>query len=204
MTDTQAFSYGEVIRFGWEKTKQHIKFLALVLLGVWVIQFIFGFFQNQIDFWLVDLILGIGGWLVNLVVSLALLTIALKITDGGTPGTADLTVKLPLFKNYLVGSIYYGLIVLGGMLLLVIPGIIWAIQYQFYPYAIVDKGASPKEALAMSKQMTMGRRWRLFLFGSILGLLNLGGALLFGVGLLVTVPISMIGMAYLYRKLSTR
>lgn len=54
-----------------------------------------------------------------------------------------------------------------------------------------------------SSELTRGNRWGLFLFGLALLLLNLMGAILFGVGLLVTLPMSAFASVLVYRRLAT-
>jgi len=127
--------------------------------------------------------------------------IALRFCDGEKGEFADLFSCFPLFFKYLFGSILYRLIVLGGIILLIIPGIIWAIKFQFFSYFIVDKGLGPIESLKRSSAITRGAKWDLFLFGLLLGLINLLGAICLFIGLFATVPTAMVAMAFVYRKL---
>jgi uncharacterized membrane protein len=106
-----------------------------------------------------------------------------------------------LFFKYLIGDILYGLIIIGGLILLIIPGIIWAIQFQFFGYLIIDKGLGPIEALKKSSKITKGAKWDLFLLGILLVLINILGALALLVGLFATIPTTMIANAFVYRKL---
>ena len=106
-----------------------------------------------------------------------------------------------LFSKYILSLIIYGLIVLAGLILLIIPGIIWAIKFQFFGYFIVDKGLGPIESLKQSAKITKDTKWTLFLFGLLSGLINLLGALLLLVGLFATVPTTMMAKAFVYRKL---
>jgi uncharacterized membrane protein len=96
----------------------------------------------------------------------------------------------------------YGLIVLGGLILLIVPGIIWGIQFQFFAYYILTEGCSPVEALKKSAAITKGSKVNLFLFGLLMALVNLAGLLCLVVGLVVTVPTTLVAMAYVFRKLS--
>ena len=76
---------------------------------------------------------------------------------------------------------------------------------QFYKFLIVDKGdIGPIESLKESWKMTKGYAWNLFLFLILIALLNILGVILFGVGLFVTIPISLLSYAILYRKLHAR
>ena len=71
----------------------------------------------------------------------------------------------------------------------------------FFKYLIIDKGLGPIEALKESRRITTGQRWQLLLFVLILALLNILGALALFIGLFVTMPVTMIAMAHVYRGL---
>ncbi len=105
--------------------------------------------------------------------------------------------------EYLFGSILTRLIALGGTILLIIPAIIWAIRFQFYAYFIIDKEAGPIEALRRSLTITKGSTWNLFLFGLLFVAINLLGMLCLLIGLFVTGPITMVAVAFVYRRLQT-
>ena len=105
------------------------------------------------------------------------------------------------FFDYLIGSILYGLIVVVGLILLIIPGIIWAIKFQFFDYLIVDKGLGPIDALEKSSDITRGVKWDLFAFGILLAIINILGFLCLVVGLFVTIPVTLVAMAFVYREL---
>jgi uncharacterized membrane protein len=113
----------------------------------------------------------------------------------------DLFSYRSFFWRYLGGTLLYSLFVLGGLLLLIIPGIIWGIRYQFIPYLIVDKNMSVGEAVRRSNDLTRGSTWELLGFSVVLLVINLLGVLAFIVGQLVTIPITMLAQAYVYRRL---
>jgi len=70
-------------------------------------------------------------------------------------------------------------------------------------YEVID-GAGIMESFERSTKLTDGYKWQLLGFFVVLALINAVGALLFLVGLLVTIPISMIAAAYVYIKLKER
>ena len=88
--------------------------------------------------------------------------ISLKILDGENGKYTDLFSCTALFFKYLGASILYGLIIFAGSLLFIIPGIIWAIRYQFCIYFVIDKGLRPIEALKMSSKIIKGNKRKLF------------------------------------------
>lgn len=55
-----------------------------------------------------------------------------------------------------------GLIVLGGFLLLIVPGVIWSITYAFATYVMYEQSGSIKGAMQESKRLTGGYKWELF------------------------------------------
>jgi len=146
-------------------------------------------------------ILLIPFWVISILTSIGAIKIALKLYNGQKPDFFDLFNNFSLFFKYLFSSIVYGLIVFGGMLLLVIPGIIWLLKFYFFNYLIVDKNLTPITALKQSAHITNGAKKELFVFSLVLGLLNLAGALCLIVGLLITIPISMLAMTFVYKKL---
>ncbi len=51
-----------------------------------------------------------------------------------------------------------------GLMLLIVPGIYLGLKYQFYGYAIADKGIGPIDALKESDRMTEGAKQNLLIF----------------------------------------
>ncbi|MBP0963580.1 MAG: DUF975 family protein [Oscillospiraceae bacterium] len=87
-------------------------------------------------------------------------------------------------------------------LLLVIPGIIKGYAYTFVPYILADNPhISPKRALQLSNQMTMGHKFEIFVLGlSFIGWYLLG-TLACGVGVIFVTPYYESTMAELYMQL---
>lgn len=82
------------------------------------------------------------------------------------------------------------------------PGIYLAVRLQFYKFLVIeDENLGPVDALKKSMKMTDGHFWKLLGFMFSLIILNILGVLLFKVGLLITIPVSMIASTYLYKKL---
>jgi uncharacterized membrane protein len=199
------FSMGEAVRFGWEVMKNNLLFFVAVLIITWIVQGIFsvpssigwpGHFVFYPFFSIISMIIGVF-------VGMAYIKIALGFCDGKEADFSDLWTGYPLFFKYLIGSILYGLIVLGGLILLIVPGIIWAIKYSMFGYLIIDREMPPVEALKKSGQITKGSKGNLFLLGLLfLGIVILG-ALACVVGLFAAIPTVFVAHAFVYRKLVT-
>ena len=72
---------------------------------------------------------------------------------------------------------------------------------QFYQYIIVDKECSAIEALKNSYDITEGNLYLLLPFTFFIAIINLIGLLLFGIGLFITIPFSIICMIKLYSSI---
>jgi hypothetical protein len=199
---TQKFSKGEAIRFGWDTMKSNLGFFIGLLIVVELLCYVPVILAELVKkSVLLYIILTLTSSVISILVGMGLIKIALEFCDNERGEFADLFSCSPLFFKYLFGSILYGLILLGGIILLIIPGIIWAIKFQFYNYFIVDKGLGPIEALKRSSAITSGTKWNLFLFDLLLGLIYLLGFLCLFIGLFAAVPTVMVAQAFVYRKL---
>lgn len=88
-------------------------------------------------------------------------------------------------------------------LLLVIPGIIKYYSYVFVPYIVADNPQlTSKEAIEISKQMTAGHKFNIFVLDlSFIGWFILG-AICFGIGIIFVLPYYNATYAELYLELS--
>ena len=79
------------------------------------------------------------------------------------PNVADLFIGFR--KNYLnivLANLLVYAIVGIGVLLFLVPGIIFACRLTFVPYLVMDKGLDPVAAIEKSWFMTRGHGWRIF------------------------------------------
>lgn len=77
---------------------------------------------------------------------------------------------------FLLGAML-SLIILGGAILLIIPGIIFSVWFYFSKFIYIYDGLEIKESLRRSKELVAGRFWpvtgRLFVIGLLMGILQL-------------------------------
>jgi len=104
---------------------------------------------------------------------------------GGKQIDADTTYKLGWQKvvNAFFVSVMYGLVVVGGLLLLIVPGIIFAMRYSLALQAAVLEDKRGWNAMRRSAELTKGR------YASVFSLFFVPN-LVFGIGvaLLATIP----------------
>lgn len=148
------------------------------------------------------ILLGMMLW--NIVLGMGFMNVILKVTRDEDVAMADLWEKKHLVVKYFLGVLLYILIVFGGFILLVVPGIIWSIKYMFIPYLIIDKGMGPMEAMRTSAKMTDGIKWDIFGASYVFGIIAQLGLLALIVGIFVTIPVAMIGQYLIYQRALTR
>lgn len=114
---------------------------------------------------------------------------------------------LDIFRGYpwvltiVLGNLLVTLAVLASVLLLFIPAMILSLGWMFWQVLVIDEGLGAVDALKASWRLTLGSKVDLFVLSLVLGAINLGGVLLCGVGLLVTLPLSGLVSAMVYDNL---
>jgi len=200
---TNSFSINESIKFAWELFKKHAVYLIVVGLILFGVSAIFSSIENHIRFGFISWLVSLLSYVVNIIISMAIIKIILEFLDGhSNPSWEKISSSFPLFWKYLGGTILTSLIVMVGFILLIIPGIYAMLRLQFVSYFIVDKGLAPLDAMKESSELTKDIKFELLLFLIVLCGINLLGFIALGIGLLVSVPVSMIAIAYVYRTLS--
>ncbi len=197
------FSIKEALKFGWSTVKKNGGFFVTVTFIVGIVKVIPGLVAKALekDYVFLPIAINLLGSIVSLIVSIGLIKIVLKCYDDEQPKFSDLFSCAPLFFRYLAASTLYGLICFAGTLLLIVPGIIWSIQFAFYGYLIIDKDLGPVAALKRSSLLTKGVKWNLIIFGIVFVAINILGALVLLVGLFISIPVTMLAAGYVYRKL---
>jgi uncharacterized membrane protein len=192
------FSTGEAVSHGWKTVKANLGlFVGLAVIYLVISGGPTGASQHG---------RGISGpvsWVLNTLMMMGVIRITLKFTDGGRGQFSDLWANFDTALDYLGASVLYALIVVGGLILLIVPGIIWAIRFGFYGYFIIDRKSSAIDALKQSSALTRGERGNLFVFGLAMLGVNLLGAVCLGVGLLVSIPTTWLAAASVYRRLQS-
>jgi hypothetical protein len=201
--DKKVFSIDEALKFGWNTMKTNFWFFFGVLIVAWIVVYVPSLIANLLrdKSSLLYLIFMLVSWAIQVIVSIGLIRISLKFIDGGKPEFNDLFRFQGFFWRYLGGSLLVGLIVVVGILLFVIPGIVWAIMFQFFGFLIIDKNLSIMDSVRQSGSLTKTVRWKLLGFGLLLMLINYLGLIVLLVGLFATIPTTMLAHAWVYRKL---
>lgn len=200
----KSFSIKESLNFGWETFKKNWQFLIQVFIVVMLANMIPSFlhdFSRQ-NFPSISFIFSIIGWVVQTIAGIGVIVISLKFVDHKKAEISDIYQHYSLFLNYFLGNLLYGLIIIAGLILLVIPGIYFAVKYQFFSYFVIDKKMGPWQALKASGKITDGVKWKLILLGLAFAGIMILGLLAFGIGVIIAWPIVSLSGAFVYRKLN--
>lgn len=196
-----SFSSSEAIKFGFNFFKKNIGVFAKLALVVAAINIVVGIISGMFDQAPINLLWGLVSLAISIVVQVGFTKIILDLHDGKALNFSHLYTLYPLALRFLCASILYGFMVAVGFILLIIPGVIWALKFQFYSFLIVDKNVGIMDSLKKSSAMTEGIKMNLFLFAFLLVVINIAGALALIIGLFVTIPTTIMATVYVYRKL---
>lgn len=197
-----SFSYGDAFRHGWRAFTENIGPMALYALVVVGISILVSLVVGRPDG--TESFLGSAvGFLVNQLIAIGWLRIALDAVDGRPINTDRVRGAFSVFVPFLVAAILFSLGVTIGLVLLIVPGIIFAVTFGFYGWGLVDGTVDDGvAALRHSAEITRGHRWQLFGFAIVLILFNLLGLLALVVGVLITSAVSILALAHVYRQLA--
>ncbi len=127
----------------------------------------------------------------------------LKIARGQRTSYKDILPSTRVVVVYTAASLLAAVVIVVGLILLIVPGIYLLLRYSMVRFSAVD-GNGILESLRKSALMTQGVKWHLLGFLLVILVLNIIGLLLFFVGLLVSIPVTMLAYADIYQKLQSR
>jgi uncharacterized membrane protein len=139
----------------------------------------------------------------SLLGSLISLLAGIYLSAHDNPDAADLSAlwhPRPFLK-FLGASILLMLTIAVGFILLIVPGIIFALMFMFTTFIVIDREFGPIDSMKESRRLTYGHKWKLLGLSLLLVLINLLGLAALFVGLFVSVPISSLALTHAYRVL---
>ncbi len=199
-----AFSIKEAFTFAWNTFKKEPWLYGGVALGLLIVSMIVNSITRDMD-GILGLILSVAGVLVQWWLYLGLARMALS-AHAGQPVTYKMMYgeKWDVLYRYALAMILTLIVTAIGFILLIVPGIIVMLMLSMVIFTVLDKGMKPVDALKESRRLTDGHKWSLFVFILAAIVLNIIGAIPFGLGLLVTVPLTVLALTFIYKKLDQR
>lgn len=213
------FVIGEVVNEAWEKTKG-AKGPILLALGLYVLVYAAVAFASHV-------VLSAAGLasvpesdgsnmgsvmafnlLQNTVVTVSTLPLMLGVFILGLRRAVDAPLSVASIMNHYdktvalavtLGMMYLMLTI--GFILLIVPGVYLSIAYYMALPLVAEKGMRPWQALETSRK-SVGKRWfAVFGLCMLIGLINMLGMLALGIGLVWTIPFTVIAFGILYRNM---
>ena len=134
------------------------------------------------------------------VLSVGLYRMALKQLGGAPPAIEDLFKVEDVIVHAAVAGLLGTLAVAVGGVFCIVPGLIAAGLFLFAPLLVAEQRLDGVDALKLSWNTLSGQLVDAGVFVLVVVLLNVLGALCCGVGLLVTVPLSILATTLVYRE----
>ena len=185
---------GEVLSKSWGLFKEN----AGNLIVLFIVYFAVVFFANVV-LGFVPLI----GWILSTIVSTVMLAgiyyAYLKVLKGEATNVNDMFSSIKeVLSNLAVMAIIKAVFIPIGFLLLIIPGIYLVVSYLFAELLVIDKKMDAWEALEESRKRITKNWFSYFALLIVLAVINFLGFIPLGLGLIVTVPLSLMAVVVAY------
>jgi uncharacterized membrane protein len=128
----------------------------------------------------------------------------LKAARGENLQVGDLFVIKENYINIMLAALLSNIIIGIGVMMLIIPGIIFACKLAFVPYLVIDKKMDAIKALQTSWKMTDGYAMNIFVMGLLAIFIAIGGFIAFVVGVIVAAMWIYASFASLYYSVESR
>jgi hypothetical protein len=196
---------GDIIGYGWKKFQEYLGqiIVAIIIYAVVVGVFLFigNIIQTQINSIFGSIIFSLINLVVSSAISIILIRAVLAVVDGKQIDTAEL-FSTDNLGPYIIGALLFALGAWIGLILCIIPGLIFMFLASFWNFYIVDKGLEPVEAIKASIELVQKNVGTVLIWAIVSTLLVIVGLIVCCVGTIVAIPVVYIGHAYLYRRLN--
>lgn len=194
----------QAFNFGWTTFKANFRLLTacvLTFFGSWVILEVLVIAGQRLGFlwWLAA---HLSFFVVFAGLEVGFIRMCLAIHDNDQVAYTDIFQALHLGGKYLLVQLAYFGIVLVGLVLLIVPGVYYGTRYSLYGQVFAEKSLSLKDAFQHSAGVGQSAMRVLLWLGFAIILLNIAGASVLGIGLIVTVPLTALMKVYMYRQLT--
>lgn len=215
------FNIKKIFDSAWDKTKEHLVFLVSLLLCAFIIMII-AIFIPVINI-IVPLFIGIAMIKISLLIVSGTKPTKSHIIDSlkkyKVAWKFFLATLAYMLLPFITVILYYTtvLLVISNVpvllsvmaiplffltIFLIPTSFYFIIRLQFYKFLVVEnENMGVLEAFKQSMAITRGNFWKIVAFMIILVAINVLGKLALGIGLLITVPISLLANTILYKEL---
>jgi uncharacterized membrane protein len=202
---------GDCYGHGWKILWKN--FLELFLIGLILILFSLpiqgftllageDFFYNNVPLFVLPVLL--YGLLVLAPMTWGVYYAYLKAVRGEKVEIKDMFVFTRNYGSVLLAYLLTNFIIGIGMVMLIIPGIIFACKLAFVPYLVIDKNMNAMDALKKSWSMTDGYAMNIFLIGVMAFFIGIVGLIAFFVGIIIATMWIYAALASMFYAVESR
>lgn len=196
------FTISEVVKTSWGYLKEQIWVLVGLFIGYSILVGILSMFASPTSI-TASLIVNLIVMVIGIVFMLGYYKNLFQTLDGIEPQFSAYGQQAGKFFTYFVASLIYGIIVMIGTVLLIIPGIYMALRLQFFICFIVEEDAGIVDSLKKSWAITDGQVVPLLILALAMIGICIVGFLLLGIGIFVAAPLIYMMSCYVFRILNT-
>ena len=185
------------IRYGWSAFQKNIVPMVVVILAPLAAELVIAFVGKAlIDSVARRFLFQIAGVVLSGVAGLGVRRMALMIT-AGEPTGARAAFRYDRWAEWIAFSVVFGLLESVGLVLCVIPGVLFLAYFGLAPFFFLDRGMSMGASLRASRAAVSSKGLAFsVLLAFIFGLL---GIVVFFVGAFITEAMATLALAFLYR-----
>jgi uncharacterized membrane protein len=155
--------------------------------------------------WLITIALGcvpIVGWVLGIVLFGGLYLVFIRRIRGEAVQVGDIFAGFNIaFANLVLGGLVTWLLTTIGFVLCILPGIYLCVGYVFALPLVIDKKMEFWPAMEVSRQVVQRHWWSMFGLVIVLALLVVAGFIACLVGAIVTIPVAIAALMYVYEDL---
>ena len=138
---------------------------------------------------------------ITLPVAMGLFAISLDRVAGGEVSNDRLFLFFPQATRLLVTTVLMTLLIFVGYVLLIIPGLYLSVAYLFVLPLLVQRELGMLDALEVSRKAITHRWFTVLGILLVLALINVIGAIPLGIGLIWSIPWTMLAMGVMYQRI---
>jgi len=172
---------GDYVKAGWELFKKYpagfVGYFIIILVA-------------SIALRLVPVVGMLAGFVLVSPLNAGFFVVGAKLLKNQTPDFVDFFGGFKFFLQLALLGVVSSILITLGLVLLIVPGIYLIVSYLFTVMFVVDRRLDFWPAMETSRRAVQPAWFKVFVLLLMLIVLNLAGALLLGVGLLVSIPLT--------------
>lgn len=189
------FKHSKYIHEGFEMFKKQIGGFLGFTFAFYAIAFVIALIAGAIAKTTgVSIFENLGSITINILQPIfyaGIMLVANEIVKGNDPDFGKFLEGKKFWLPLVILSFVMGLLTVVGFVFLIIPGIYLAIGYSFANLFVIFMGYDTWTALELSRKIITKNWWSFFGFIIVIALINIGGLLACGIGILFTAPATM-------------